>query len=62
MKRQWLVRLEGGDERVEADEVEIAPSGTLVFYRFASRQETERVLLTAFSPGLWQRCQLETGD
>ena len=59
MKRQWLVQLEGGEERVEADEVEITASGALVFYMLAARTESERTPLTAFAPGLWRRCQLE---
>jgi hypothetical protein len=58
-KRQWLVQYGGHEEHVEADEVEITPSGVLVFYRFAARMEQERTLLTAFSPGLCWRCQLE---
>lgn len=60
MKRHWLVRLEAGEERVEADEVEILPSGVLVFYRFQSRRESERTLLLALSPSSWRRCQLES--
>ncbi len=60
MKRQWLVRTDGREEHVEADEVEITASGVLMFYRFASRMEQERTLLLAFSPGLWRRCQLES--
>jgi hypothetical protein len=59
MKRRWVVQREGGEERIEADEVEITHSGALVFYKFASRMEKERTLLTAFSPDLWRRCQLE---
>ena len=60
MKRRWLVRLARGEERVEADEVEIMASGVLVFYRFQSRRESERTLLLALSPTLWRRCQLES--
>jgi len=60
--RQWLVEFDGGKEHIEADDVEITASGVLVFYRFASRTERERTLLTAFSPSLWQRCQLESAD
>jgi hypothetical protein len=60
--RQWLIEFDGGNEHVEADEVEITASGVLVFYRFASRMERERMLLTAFSPSLWRRCQLESAD
>lgn len=60
MKRQWLVRLDTGDERVDADDVEITASGALVFYRLAARMESERTLLTAFAPGLWRGCQLES--
>ena len=59
MKRQWLVQFEGGEEVIEADEVEITVSGALVFYRVASRMEQERTLLTAYSPDLGWRCRLE---
>jgi hypothetical protein len=59
MKRQWLVSLDQGEERVEADEVEITASGVLVFYRCASRREAERTLILALSPGTWRRCHLE---
>jgi hypothetical protein len=62
MKRQWLVRLDVGEERIEADEVEVTASGVLVFYRLASRRESERTLLLALSPGLWRRCRLESDD
>lgn len=55
----WLVRSDGRDESVEADELEITTSGALVFYRYASRMEGERTLLTAFAPGVWQRCTLQ---
>ena len=58
--RQWLVQYDGHEERVEADEVEVTASGVLVFYRYAARMEQERTLLTAFSPGLRWRCQLES--
>ncbi len=58
--RQWLVEVDGGEERVEADDVEITASGVLVFYRVASRMESERTLLRAFSPNLWRRCQFES--
>jgi hypothetical protein len=57
--RQWLVQLATGEEQVEADDVEVTVSGALVFYRLATRTESERTLLTAFSPGLWRRCELE---
>jgi hypothetical protein len=60
--KQWLVELEGSEEHIEADDVEVTVSGVLVFYRFASRTETERTLLSAFSPSLWRRCQLESTD
>ena len=60
--KKWLVEFEGGKEHVEADDVENTASGSLVFYRSASRMETERTLLTAFSPSLWRRCQLESAD
>jgi hypothetical protein len=56
---RWLVELDGGKEHVEADDVEITSSGVLVFYRSASRQERERTLLIAFSPGSWRRCEFE---
>jgi hypothetical protein len=59
---KWLVEFDGGKEHVEADDVEITASGVLVFYRLASRMEQERTLLTAFSPSLWRRCQLESAD
>jgi hypothetical protein len=58
--RRWLVEFDGGDEHVEADDVEITASGVLVFYRVASRQERERTLIRAFSPGMWRRCQFES--
>ena len=60
--KKWLVEFDGGKEHVEADDVEITASGVLVFYRLASRMEKERTLLTAFSPSLWRRCQLESAD
>ena len=60
MKRRWLVGLEAGEERVEADEVEVMGSGVLAFFRFQSRRENERTLLLALAPGSWRRCQLET--
>ena len=60
--KQWLVEFDEGKEHVEADDVEITASGVLVFYRVASRMERERTLLTAFSPSLWRRCQLESAD
>jgi len=60
MRQRWLVQSEAGDESVEADEVEITASGVLLFYRDAARQETARTLLIAFSPSVWQRCQMDT--
>jgi len=60
MKRRWLVSSDTGEEHVEADEVEILASGALVFYRYASRRETERTLLLTLSPNVWRRCQLES--
>ncbi len=60
MKRVWLVQYQGREEHIEADDVEITASGVLVFYRLASRMEQDRTLLTAFSPGLGWRCQLES--
>lgn len=59
MKKHWLVLCEAGEERVEADELEVTASGVLVFFRCASRMEKERTLLVAFAPGQWRRCQLE---
>jgi hypothetical protein len=59
-KRVWLVQYQGREERIEADDVEITASGALVFYRLASRMDRERTLLTAISPGLGWRCQLES--
>ena len=59
MKRRWLVQLDGGEEHVEADEVEITASGVLAFYLCASPMERDRTLLMALSPALWRRCQLE---
>jgi len=61
MKRRWFVESEAGEDPVEADEVEITAAGALVFYRYASRQETERTLLLSFSAHAWRRCRLE-GD
>ena len=60
MKRRWQVVLDGSEEHVEADEVEITASGALAFYQFASPVERERTLLLALSPSLWRCCQLET--
>ena len=60
--KQWLVEFDGGEEHVEADDVEITDSGVLVFYKVASRMERERTLLKAFSPSLWRRCQIESAD
>jgi hypothetical protein len=59
MKRRWLVQLEGAEEHVDADEVEITTSGVLVFYRFQSRRESERTLLFAWSSDAWRQCRLE---
>ena len=56
----WLVQYQGREERIEADDVEITASGVLVFYRLASRMDQERTLLTALSPGLGWRCELES--
>jgi hypothetical protein len=60
MRRQWCVRLEGREEQVEADEVDVTASGVLAFYRVASRKESGRTLLLAFSPGAWLRCELQS--
>lgn len=62
MKRRWLVQMDGSEERIEADEVEITASGVLSFYQYASPMERERTLRTAFPPGLWRRCQLQGDD
>lgn len=56
--KQWVVKFDGGEEHVEADDVEITDSGVLVFYRLASRMERERTLMIAYSPGLCWRCEL----
>jgi hypothetical protein len=58
MKRQWLVQLDAGEERIEADDVEVTASGVLAFYQYAAPMERERTLRTALPPGLWRRCQL----
>jgi len=60
VSKRWQVRTEAGDEHVEADEVEITSAGVLEFYRRQSRQENQRSLLLALSPGAWQRCRLES--
>ena len=60
MKRVWLVQYHEREEHIEADDVEITASGALVFYRYASRMEQDRTLLSAFSPALSWRCQLES--
>jgi hypothetical protein len=60
MKRKWLVQLTDGEERIEADEVEVVDSGTLVFYRAQHRRENERTMLLALSAESWRRCQLES--
>jgi len=59
MKRQWRIDLDGSQETIEADEVEITTSGVLAFYQYASPMERERTLRTALPPGLWRRCQLQ---
>ena len=61
MKKRWLVQTDGGQEHVEADEVEITPSGVLAFYQLERPIQTERILLTAFAPSAWRRCELEPG-
>ena len=33
MKKRWLVQTDAGQEHIEADEVEITPSGVLAFYQ-----------------------------
>jgi hypothetical protein len=58
-RRLWRVQYQGGEELIEADDVEITASGALAFYRCASRTERDRTLVTAFSPELAWRCQLE---
>jgi hypothetical protein len=59
VKRGWLVRTEAGQERVEADEVEITASGVLAFYEFERSIQREHILLTAFASDAWQRCELD---
>ena len=61
MKKRWVVQTDRGQEQVEASEVEITPSGVLVFYQFEPPIQTERTLLIAFGPSAWQRCELEPG-
>jgi hypothetical protein len=43
VKRGWLVRTEAGQERVEADEVEITASGVLAFYEFERSIQREHI-------------------
>lgn len=59
--RRWAVQVGSGEERVEADEVEITAAGVLSFYRYPARRDGERLLLAAWSPSAWWRCRLE-GD
>ena len=59
---RWIVHSEAGEERIEADEVEITPSGALLFYGYASRRQTERSLLLAFAPTSWRRCEAESRE
>lgn len=59
--RRWAVQVGSGEERVEADEVEITAAGVLSFYRHPARRDGERTLLAAWSPSAWWRCRLE-GD
>ena len=59
MKRRWTVELDQGQQHVDADEVEITPSGALVFYRSAGRTESQRMLLSAWAPSTWRRCVVE---
>ena len=40
MNRQWLARLDGGEEHVEADDLELGASGELAFSEFASPSES----------------------
>jgi hypothetical protein len=61
MKKRWLVKTDAGQEHIEANEVEITPSGVLAFYQFEPPIKTERILLTAFASSAWQRCELEPG-
>jgi hypothetical protein len=62
VKNKWLLELEKGQEYVDADEFEITSSGALAFYRSAGRTESQRTLLSAFSPSSWRRCVLESGS
>ncbi len=59
MKRRWVIQTDAGQESVDADELEITPSGVLIFYQFTPPVQTERTLLTAFAPSAWRRCELE---
>ncbi len=59
MKRRWVVQTDAGQEYVDADELEITPSGVLAFYHFTPPIQTERMLLTALAPTAWRRCELE---
>ena len=40
MNRQWLARLDGGEEHVEADDLELPASRELAFSGFASPSES----------------------
>lgn len=62
MKRRWRVSLGDTEEQVEADEIDLMPSGVLAFYRVASRMEMERTLLVAWAPQVWRSCRLESSD
>jgi hypothetical protein len=59
MKGRWRLELAQGQQYVDADEVEITPSGALVFFRSAGRTESQRTLLSAWAPSTWRRCEVE---
>ena len=61
-KRRWLLEGADGQEHIQADEVEVASSGALVFYRYAGHLESGRTLLGAWAAGTWRRCALESDD
>ncbi|RIL07961.1 MAG: hypothetical protein DCC71_01150 [Proteobacteria bacterium] len=58
MARRWIVDSAAGEESIEADEVDITAAGVLVFYRVATRRESERTLIASFAPAHWRRCRL----
>jgi hypothetical protein len=61
-RRRWLLERTDGQEHIQADEVEVAASGAIVFYRYAGHLESGRTLLGAWAAGTWQHCALEGDD